>query len=47
MNDTLQDLVNLRGQIEERLNMPGLPVEEKADLFVTLNLIKKQLLSAQ
>lgn len=45
--DVQKDLVNLRGQIEEQLSIPGLPVEEKVELFTVLNFIKKRIRAAK
>lgn len=43
MNEDQQDLLNLRKQIEERLNAPDLRDHEKAELFVALNSINKHI----
>lgn len=43
MSDIKRDLLQLRKRIERRVNMPDLPVQEKAELFVALNLVKKQI----
>jgi len=42
MSDIRQDLVQLCKKIENRLNEPDLPDQEKAELFATLNLFRNR-----
>ncbi|MEA5113984.1 MAG: hypothetical protein VB050_08130 [Geobacteraceae bacterium] len=43
MDDIKRDLAQLRKKIVDRLSTPGLSVQERAELVVALNLVKKQI----